>query len=59
MLLYKRTTRQIVQSINQLSQESIVSLLHMLGSVYGVELGTEDEVDYFLNEVTDINNDKR
>lgn len=49
MLLYKRATRQIVASLNQLPEEDVKSLLNLLGSIYGVEPGKEDEVDEFLN----------
>lgn len=49
MLLYKRTTRNIVKSLNQLPEEDAQSLLALLGDIYGVEPGKEDEVDNFLN----------
>lgn len=53
MLLYKRTTRQIVESLNGLSKTEVTYLLQMLGDIYGVELGKEDEVDNFLNNITE------
>lgn len=59
MLLYKRTTRQIVKSLNQLPQEDVVFLLQMLGDIYGVEPGKEDQVDTFLNGITEDENDKQ
>ncbi len=49
MLLYKRTTKDIVKSLNQLPEEEVESLLTLLGDIYGVEPGKEDEVDNFLN----------
>jgi hypothetical protein len=52
MLLYKKTTRQIVESLNQLPREDIAFLLDMLGNIYGVEPGKEDAVDNFLNGIT-------
>lgn len=48
ILLYKRTTREIVGALNQLPEEDIKSLLTLLGDIYGVEPGKEDEVDNFL-----------
>lgn len=57
MLLYKRTTRQIVESLNGLSKAEVTYLLQMLGDIYGVELGKEDEVDKFLNNITEGKND--
>lgn len=59
MLLYKRTTRQIVESLNGLSKAEITYLLQMLGDIYGVELGKEDEVDSFLNNITKGENDQQ
>jgi hypothetical protein len=52
MLLYKKTTRQIVESLNQLPREDVAFLLEMLGNIYGVEPGKEDTVDNFLNGIT-------
>lgn len=49
MLLYKRTTRDIVKSLNQLPEENVQFLLALLGDIYGIEPGKEDEVDNFLN----------
>lgn len=57
MLLYKRTTRQIVESLNQLPKEDITFLLRMLGDIYGVEPGKEDDVDNFLNGIAGGKND--
>lgn len=57
MLLYKRTTRQIVESLNQLPKEDITLLLRMLGDIYGVEPGKEDDVDNFLNGMAGGKND--
>lgn len=57
MLLYKRTTRDIVRSLNQLPEEDVRSLLALLGDVYGVEPGKEDEVDNFLNGIAGGKND--
>jgi len=51
MLLYKRTTRQIVKSLNQLPENDVKSLLALLGDIYGVEPGKEDDVDDFLNGI--------
>jgi len=51
MLLYKRTTRQMVESLNQLPREDVAILLLMLGDIYGVEPGKEDSVDSFLNGI--------
>ena len=48
MLLYKRTTREMVKSLNQLPKEDVQPLLALLGDIYGVEPGKEDEVDNFL-----------
>lgn len=48
MLLYKRATREIVKSLNQLPEEDVKSLLTLLGDIYGVEPGKEDDVDNFL-----------
>jgi len=53
MLLYKRATKQIVESLNQISKEDVVILLGMLGDIYGIEPGKEDEVDIFLNRFYD------
>lgn len=59
MLLYKRTTRYILEEIlNQLSTEELTFLLELLGNEYGVELGKEDEVDSFLNKIAGGKNDK-
>jgi hypothetical protein len=52
MLLYKRTTRQIVQSLNQLPRVDIIFMLGMLGDIYGIEPGKEDEVNNFINGIT-------
>ncbi|MGB9706691.1 MAG: hypothetical protein ACPLXP_01260 [Microgenomates group bacterium] len=49
MLLFKRTTRVIVESLNRLPKEDVESLLALLGDIYGVEPGKEDEIDNFLN----------
>ncbi len=51
MLLYKRTTRQIVKSLNQLSESDVKSLLTLLGDIYGIEPGKEDDVDDLLNGI--------
>lgn len=51
MLLYKRTTKQIIGSLNQLSKAEITSLLQLLGGIYGIGFGQEDDVDHFLNVV--------
>lgn len=48
MLLYKRTTREIVFALNQLPKEDVQFLLSLLGEIYGVKPGKEDEVDNFL-----------
>ena len=53
MLLYKGTTRKIVQSLNQLPKEDILSLLEVLGDIYGVEPGKENDVDDFLNKIAE------
>lgn len=49
MLLYKRTTREIVDSLNRLEEEDVEFLLALLGNIYGIEPGKEDKVDNFLN----------
>lgn len=59
MLLYKKTTRQVVESLNQLPKEDVAFLLHMLGDIYGIEPGKEDDVDNFLNGVRGNKNDKQ
>lgn len=59
MLLYKRTTREIVKSLNQLPEEDINSLLALLGDIYGVKPGREDVVDNFLNGIAGGKNDKQ
>ena len=51
MILYKRKTREILRLLNELPKEDVRSLLGLLGDVYGVESGREDEVDRFLNQI--------
>ncbi len=59
MLLYKRTTREIVRSLNQLPEEDLDSLLALLGDIYGVKSGREDYVDNFLNGIAGSKNDEQ
>lgn len=58
MLLYKKTTREILRALNQLPEEDIKLLLTLLGNIYGVEPGKENEVDNFLNDRLGNRNDK-
>ena len=51
MILYKRTTREILRLLNELPREDVESLLELLGDVYGVEPGKEDEVDKLINQI--------
>jgi len=51
MILYKRTTREILRLLNELPREDVESLLELLGDVYGVEPGKEDEVDNLINQI--------
>jgi len=48
MLLYKRATRQIILALNSLSHDEISQILGLVGNVYGVEGGKEDEIDNLL-----------
>lgn len=45
MLLYKRTTKQIIMTLNSLAPEEITQIIEMVGSVYGIEKGKEDDID--------------
>lgn len=45
MLLYKRTTKQIIMALNSLAPEEITKILEMVGNVYGIEKGKEDDID--------------
>ena len=40
-----------MNSLNQLPEDDIKSLLALLGNIYGVEPGKEDDVDNFLNGI--------
>lgn len=40
-----------MKSLNQLPEEDINSLLALLGDIYGVEPGKENDVDNFLNGI--------
>lgn len=48
MLLYKKATKMILESLDQLPKEDATILLAMLGHSYGIEYGDEDKVDTFL-----------
>jgi hypothetical protein len=45
MLLYKRTTKQIIMSLGSLSPAEISQVLEMVGNIYGIKKGKEDEID--------------
>ena len=53
MLLYKRTTKEILISLNRLSHDEVLLLLDMLGEVYGIEPGLEDQVDKLYKSLID------
>ncbi len=50
MLEYKRTTKEVLKSLNHLPKEEIVILLSMLGDVYGIDPTQEDQIENFLNK---------
>lgn len=51
LIKYKETTKEILRSLNQLPEEEVTSLLELLGGIYGVKPGKEDEVDVFLDKI--------
>ncbi|OGE29111.1 hypothetical protein A2867_00065 [Candidatus Daviesbacteria bacterium RIFCSPHIGHO2_01_FULL_40_11] len=52
LLLYKKTTREIIIALNSLSPEEIKHILEVVGNAYGVSHGQEDVINKLIKDLS-------
>lgn len=52
LLLYKKTTREIIMALSSLSSEEINHILRVVGNTYGISHGQEDEINKLIEDLS-------